>query len=132
MWRNTQFSWRVLSSPHVPLSLSLSCSLSHVVPRRAAHEGENSTAARRHAAEIPDPIQKIYFRNFCWIGDPEVFVDHRTCASTQRCCTCGAGSLHQDLHDLEVGYVGFISNACAGAYNPAIGLQGYVTDILPL
>jgi hypothetical protein len=24
-------------------------------------------------------------------------------------------SLHQDLHDLEVGYVGFIINACAGA-----------------
>ena len=38
----------------------------------------------------------------------------------------------EDLHDLEVGYVGFISNACAGAYNPAIGLQGYVTDILSL
>jgi hypothetical protein len=24
-------------------------------------------------------------------------------------------SLHQVLHDLEVGYVGFIINACAGA-----------------
>jgi hypothetical protein len=24
-------------------------------------------------------------------------------------------SLHQDLHDLEVGYVGFIINTCAGA-----------------
>jgi hypothetical protein len=24
-------------------------------------------------------------------------------------------SLQQDLHDLEVGYVGFIINACAGA-----------------
>ena len=28
-----------------------------------AQVGENSTAARRHAAEIPDLVQKIYFRN---------------------------------------------------------------------
>jgi hypothetical protein len=24
-------------------------------------------------------------------------------------------SLHQDLHNLEVGYIGFITNACVGA-----------------
>jgi hypothetical protein len=34
------------------------------------------------------------------------------------------------FNDLEVGYVGFIDIACAGALNPAFGLQGYVTEYL--
>jgi hypothetical protein len=34
------------------------------------------------------------------------------------------------FNDLEVGYVGFIDIACAGALNPAFGLQGIVTEYL--
>jgi hypothetical protein len=31
-------------------------------------------------------------------------------------------------NDLDVGYVGFIINACAGGKIPAFGLQGYVAE----
>jgi hypothetical protein len=34
------------------------------------------------------------------------------------------------FNDLEVGYVGFIDIACAGALNPAFDLQGYVAEYL--
>jgi hypothetical protein len=34
------------------------------------------------------------------------------------------------FNDLEVGYVGFINIACAGALNPVFGLQGYVVEHL--
>jgi hypothetical protein len=46
----------------------------------------------------------IYFHNLGQIRDPEVIVNHRTCTSTMRCCTCGTGVVAPDLHDLEVGY----------------------------
>jgi hypothetical protein len=47
-------------------------------------------------------------------------VDHCMRTNTMRRETCDAKvivpeSVRQDLYDLEVGYVGFIINACAGA-----------------
>jgi hypothetical protein len=33
------------------------------------------------------------------------------------------------FNDLKIGYVGFIDIACAGALDPAFGLQGYVTKL---
>jgi hypothetical protein len=37
-------------------------------------------------------------------------------------------SWRRDLHDLEIGYVGFIINGCAESVIPAFGLQEYVTE----
>ena len=102
-----------------------------MAPRRAAHEGDNSTAARRCAAEIPDPIQKIYFRNLCWIGGPGVIVEHRTCATSPEVLHVWHSlSLDEDRHDLEVGYGDYINHVRAGTLNPAFDLQGYVTETL--
>ena len=129
--RSTQFP-RGICSPLSP-ETSLSSSLSHVAPRRAAHEGNNSTAARRRAAEIPDPIQKIYFRNLCWIGGPGVIVEHRTCATPPEVLhVWHLLSLDEDRHDLEVGYGDDINHVRARTLNLAFGLQGYVTETFPL
>jgi hypothetical protein len=66
----------------------------------------------------------IYFRNLGWIRDPEGVIVHHLCTSTQGAALVAPGrcagivapvSWRQDLHDLEVGYVGFIINAYAGA-----------------
>ena len=104
-----------------------------MVPRRAAHEGDNSTTARRRAAEIPDLIQKIYFRNLCWIGGPGVIVKHRTCATPPEVLQLRHSlSLSKDLRDLEVGYGDYINHVRARTLNLAFGLQGYVTETFPL
>jgi hypothetical protein len=64
--------------------------------------------------------KQIYFRNLSWIRILGVIVDHCMRTNTMRRETCDAKvivpeSVRQDLYDLEVGYVGFIINACAGA-----------------
>ena len=61
---NTKFPRRsspLLHAPPLPLSSSLPPMWLPLLG--AAQVRENSTAARRRAAEIPDLVQKIYFRN---------------------------------------------------------------------
>jgi hypothetical protein len=78
--------------------------------------GDLTTAARRHAVEFSDPCptpstSAILVRT----GIPGVIViDVRVRVYEGATCV-GPESLLQDLHDLEVGYVVFIVNACAGA-----------------
>jgi hypothetical protein len=50
-----------------------------------------------------------------------VIVDHRTCVSTKGAARVAPESLSQILNDLEVGYVDYIMNACAGAYTVQSG-----------
>jgi hypothetical protein len=62
------------------------------------------------------PYEAIYFRNLGWIGDSRGRLDHRICVSTRRCCHLWHHShCAKFFNDLEVGYVGFIINACVGA-----------------
>ena len=120
---------RGATSPPPAPPLSLSGSLSHVAPRRAAHEGVNSTAARRRAAEILGPIQKIYFRNLGWIGGPGVVVEHRMCVTPPEVLhVWHSPLLCEDRHDPEVGYGDDINHVRARTLNLAFGLQGYVTE----
>jgi hypothetical protein len=63
----------------------------------------------------------IYFRNLGWIRDPEGVIMHRVlCGVARATLSHCAGvvalvSCRRDLHNLEVGFVVFIINACAGA-----------------
>jgi hypothetical protein len=119
----------LLSFPHhaPPLSL-LPLSLMWILEGLRRSE-DDSTATRLSAAGIPDRIQTDLLPQSRLDPDPDLegVIMHRTCTSTTRCCTRGTMSLRrccrtgvvapwrQDLHDLEVGYVVFIVNACAGA-----------------
>ena len=74
-------------------------------------------------------------------GSPEVIVKVHMCASIRRChslgfCTRASSLSHllppssrQDLRDLEVGYVRLHRQCLCGSVYPAIGLQGYVSDV---
>jgi hypothetical protein len=102
----------LLSSPFpCATPFSPSSSLTHVTPQRNAHVGVYSTRARRHAAGVL--IQKIYFRTLCWIREPEVVVEHRTCASPRRCCQLWRLSSWKDQHDPKVSYVVRLHNPCS-------------------
>jgi hypothetical protein len=70
----------------------------------------------------------VYFRNLGWIGDSRGHSDHHTCASTRRCCSCGAGVVAprsswpwgrlRRLHHQRL----------CGSIIPVFGLQGYVVE----
>jgi hypothetical protein len=55
--------------------------------------------------------KQIYLRNLGWIKDPDVIV----CEYSKVLPFVAPELLHQDIHDLEVGSLSFIINACAGA-----------------
>ena len=99
----------------MPLKLDLPLSFSptsSVVPRMELRTGLREFSppyAHRRAAGSKSSLPLL-----CWIWSPEVVI------YTVRVWNCevpllGTGSRLLPLRDLEVGYVGFIINACAGA-----------------
>jgi hypothetical protein len=112
-----------LSSPHHAPSLSY-LSLSRGSPK-------GCVGARATPPLHDEVLQKfrigskpIYFRNLGWIRIQKeslcairVRVLRGTARAALRCCASVVAlvSLRRDLHDLEVGYVIFIVNACTGA-----------------
>jgi hypothetical protein len=77
--------------------------------------GDHTTIARRHAVEFLDPYPTPSTSAIlAGTGIPGVIVI-AVCVRVCEGAACVAPeSLLQDLHDLEVGYVVFIANACAG------------------
>ena len=94
----------------------------------------------QYAVVLRDSTQKFYFRYLGWIGEPG---SHRQaphvceyseapqswCQGVIAAPPSPSSLSRQVLRDLEVGYVVYFDNACCGSVIPAIGLQGYVTDI---
>jgi hypothetical protein len=113
--------------PRALLHLSLAChlhvfsifSLSRGLPK--GYAGVETTPPL-HAIMLRSfwiPSKAIYFHNLGWIGDSGACLDHRACVSTRRCCHLWDQSrFAKFFNDLEVGYIGFIINACAGAKSP--------------
>ena len=64
--------------------------------------------AHRRAARSTLPLPLL-----CWIWSPEVVI-HTVRVWNREAPSFGAGSCLLPLHDLEVGYVVFIVNVCAG------------------
>jgi hypothetical protein len=78
--------------------------------------GDLTTAARRRAAEFPNsyptPSTSVILAGTGIMGVIMINVRVRVRGGAAR---VAPESLLQDLHDLEVGYIVFIVNACAGA-----------------
>jgi hypothetical protein len=111
-WPPTSTSWcaGLLGPPPSTLSLSLMAS------RRAVHVGDHTTAARCRAAEFPDPCPTPSTSAIlAGMGIPGVIVIAIRVRVRRGAAHVAPESLLQELHDLEVGYVVFIVNACAGA-----------------
>jgi hypothetical protein len=103
------------ASPPSPKSLPLMW-----LPEGLRRSKVNSAAAHHRAAEILDPIQTDLLPQSQLGRRPKEVIIHRMCMSTWKVLLlhwviAPVLSQHQVLHDLEVGYVGFIINACAGA-----------------
>jgi hypothetical protein len=83
---------------------------------RVAKVGDHTTAARRCAVEFLDPCPmpstSAILAGMGILGVIMIVVRVRVRGGAAR---VAPESLLQDLHDLEVGYVVFIVNACAGA-----------------
>jgi hypothetical protein len=106
------------------------------LPEGLRQSEDDSIAARRSATGISDWIQTDLLPQSRMDPDLEGVIVRRLCASTTRYCTCDTMSLRRcyrtgavallcrDLHDLEVGYVVFIVNACAGAESPRSVYKG--------
>jgi hypothetical protein len=92
-----------------PISFFFSPTLS-VVPfleLRTRREVSPLYAHRRAGrSNLPLPL-------LCWIWSPEVVI-HTVRVWNREAPSFGAGSCLLPLHDLEVGYVVFIVNVCAG------------------
>jgi hypothetical protein len=75
-----------------------------------------TTTTRRRFVEFPDPCSKVvYFRISVGNGISGVIVVTIHVRVRGGAARVVPESLLQDLHDLEVGYVVFDNNACAGA-----------------
>jgi hypothetical protein len=118
---------------HVPPFLSPWCAglstslyLPLAWPPEGLHRSETTTPL--HAVVLRSfwiPFEAIYFRNLSWIGDSGGHRDHRMCVSTRRCRSFWRQSrCTKFFNELEVGYVGFINIACAGALIPRSVFKG--------
>jgi hypothetical protein len=75
-----------------------------------------TTATHRRVVEFTDPCSKaIYFRISVGNGVSGVIMVAVRVRVRGGAARAVPESLLQDLHDLEVGYVVFASNACEGA-----------------
>jgi hypothetical protein len=87
-----------------------------VASQRVAQVGDLTTAACRHAMEFSDPCPTPSTSAIlAGKGIPGVIVIVVRVRVRGGAARVAPESLLQDLHDLEVGYVVFIINACAGA-----------------
>jgi hypothetical protein len=120
----------------VPLLLSLVRYLLHLSlfsltwpPEGQRRSWDYTTAARHHAVEFPNPVRShLLPQSQLDLGLRGSYWSSYVCEYTEVPPLVAPESLCQVRHDLEVGYISYIINACVGALSPHS--VRYVTEAL--